>query len=108
MIQYGPVSDGKSHVKTLTPNIINDLATVITPRIANELYYYISRRLVGTQMWDLLMCDHLKIQAPLCGGESQEYRNLLAEMIPLRTTSLSLLSSHSNRFFHHKRLVCLY
>jgi hypothetical protein len=108
MIQCCMVTDGKSHVITPTPrNNINDLATVITPRLAAELYFYISRRLVGTKVWDLLMADHLKVQAPLCGGESQEYRNLLAEMIPLRTMSLSLLSSHSNRFFHHKHLVCL-
>lgn len=105
MIQCCPVSNGKSHVITPTKNNINDLATVITPRLAAELYFYISRRLVGTKIWDFLMSDHLKIQAPLCGGESQEYKNLLMEMIPLRTMSLGLMSSHSNRFFHHKHLV---
>jgi hypothetical protein len=107
MIQFCMVSDGKSQVTTPMKNNINDLAKVITPRLAAELYYYISTRLVGTKMWDLLMSERLKVQAPLCGGESQEYRNLLVEMIPLRTISLSLLSSHSNRFFHHKNLVCL-
>jgi Temperature dependent protein affecting M2 dsRNA replication len=105
-LTYMPVITDKNGVETLSKkNVPNNIAMLITPRLANEIYFYISRHLVGTNMYDLLISDHMKIHAPLDGGDSLEYRNLLNEMIPLRTTCLSLLASHSNRFLHHKHLV---
>lgn len=106
ILTYMPVMANKGQVQTYSQkNIPNDLAMVVTPRLSNEIYTYISRRLVGTAMYDFLISDRLRVQPPLDGGESQEYRNLLNDMIPLRVTALSLLAGHSNRFFHHKHLV---
>jgi hypothetical protein len=106
IITFMPIMDKNGYVRTLsTANVPNNIATLITPRLANEIYFYISRGLVRTDLYDLLMSDHLKVQAPLEGGDMQEYRNLLNDMIPLRTMCLSLLSGHSNRFLHHKHLV---
>ena len=106
ILTYMPIMSDKGYVETLSKtDVPNNIATVITPRLANEIYYYISRRLVGTELYDLLMSDHLKVQAPLEGGDLQEYRTLLSDLIPLRTTCLSLLSGHSNRFLHNKHLV---
>lgn len=106
ILTYMPIMKDNGHVETLSKKSVpDDIAMLITPRLANEIYFYISRRLVGTELYDLLISDHLKIRAPLDGGESQEYRNLLNDMTPLRATYLSLLASHSNRFLHHKHLV---
>lgn len=106
ILTYMPIIKDDGTVETLSKkNVPNNIALLITPRLANEIYFYISRHLVGTNMYDLLISDHLKVRAPLDGGESQEYKNLLNEMIPLRTTCLGLLAGHSNRFLHHKRLV---
>lgn len=106
ILTYMPVITDKNGVETLSKKTVpNNIAMLITPRLANEIYFYISRHLVGTNMYDLLISDHLRIHAPLDGGESVEYKNLLNEMTPLRTTCLSLLAGHSNRFLHHKHLV---
>jgi hypothetical protein len=106
ILTYMPIMTDKGYVETLcNKEVPNNIATLITPRFANEIYFYLSRRLVGTELYDLLISDHLKVQAPLEGGDTLEYRNLLNEMIPLRTMCLSLLSGHSNRFFHPKHLV---
>ena len=106
ILTYMPVIKDGGYVETLSKKTVpNNIATLITPRLANEVYFYLSRRLVGTELYDLLISDHLKIHAPLDGGESQEYRDLLNGLIPLRTTCLSLLAGHSNRFFNSKRLV---
>ena len=106
ILTYMPIIKDNGTVETLSKkNIPNNIAMLITPRLANEIYFYISRHLVGTNMYNLLISDHLKVPAPLDGGESQEYKNLLNDMIPLRTTCLSLLAGHSNRFLHHKHLV---
>ena len=106
ILTYMPIIKDNGTVETLSKkNIPNNIAMLITPRLANEIYFYISRHLVGTNMYDLLISDHLKVHAPLDGGESQEYRNLLNDMISLKTTCLGLLSSHSNRFFQSKHLV---
>src|SRR5579859_6009673 len=106
ILTYMPIMNLKGYVQTLSQNRVpNNIATLITPRLSNEIYFYISKRLVGTELYDLLMSDHLKVQAPLEGGDLQEYRTLLNDMIPIRTTCLSLLSSHSNRFLCNKHLV---
>jgi hypothetical protein len=106
ILTYMPVMKDNGQVETLSKKSVpNNIAMLITPRLANEIYFYISRRLVGTEMYDLLISEHLKIHAPLDGGESQEYRNLLNDMVSLRATCLSLLAGHSNRFLHHKHLV---
>lgn len=106
ILTYMPIMNPKGYVETLSKKSVpNNIATLITPRLANEIYFYISRRLVGTELYDLLMSDHLKVQAPLEGGDMQEYRTLLNDMIPIRTMCLSLLSGHSNRFLHTKHLV---
>ena len=106
ILTYMPIIKDDGTVETLSKkNVPNNIAMLITPRLANEIYFYISRHLVSTNMYDLLISDHLKVHAPLDGGESQEYKNLLNNMIPLRTTCLSLLAGHSNRFLHHKHLV---
>jgi Temperature dependent protein affecting M2 dsRNA replication len=106
ILTYMPVMGHKGQVQTFSQkNIPNDLATVVTPRFANEIYTYLSRRLVGTSMYDFLISDRQRIQAPLDGGESLEYQTLLHNMIPLKVDALGLLASHSNRFFHHKHLV---
>jgi Temperature dependent protein affecting M2 dsRNA replication len=106
ILTYMPIMKDNGFVETLSKkNVPNNVAMLVTPRLANEIYYYISRRFVGTELYDLLLSDNMKIQPPLDGGESQEYRNLLNAMIPLKMECLALLSSHSNRFLHHKHLV---
>lgn len=106
ILTYMPIMKDNGNVETFSKKKVpNNVAMLITPRLSNEIYFYISRRVVGTEMYDLLISDHLKIQAPLDGGESQEYRDLLGDLIPLRTTCLSLLAGHSNRFLHRKHLV---
>jgi Temperature dependent protein affecting M2 dsRNA replication len=103
---YMPIKTAEGPIVTMsTKNVPNDLATVVMPRLADQIYWYIYRRLVHPYTYDLLISDNIQIHAPLEGGDTQEYRNLLAEMVPLRTTATALVSSHSNRFMHHKHLV---
>ena len=106
MLTHMIIMNDKSKFQTMsTEKMPNDLAMVITPRLADEIYFYIFKRLVGTSMFDLLMSDSIKVPTPLDGGEAQEQRDLVQKMMPLTLTCLALLSGHSNRFFHHKHLV---
>lgn len=103
---YMPIKTNEGPIVTMsTKSVPNDLATVVMPRLADQIYWYIYRGLVHPYTYDLLISDNIQIHAPLEGGDTQEYRNLLAEMVPLRTTCIALVSSHSNRFMHHKHLV---
>lgn len=106
ILTYMPIMNERASVETLSQKSVpHNIAVVVTPRLANEIYYYLSRRLVGPELYNLLMSESLKVPAPLDGGESQEYRQLLNGMVALRTACLSLLSGHSNRFFHQRHLV---
>jgi hypothetical protein len=106
ILTYMPIMNDRASVETLSKKSVpNNIAVLVTPRLANEIYFYLSRRLVGPELYNLLMSDSLKVPAPLDGGDSREYRDLLNAVVPLRTTCLSLLAGHSNRFFHQKHLV---
>lgn len=106
ILTYMPIITDTGYVETLSKKSVpNNIAMLITPRLANEIYYYLSRRLVGKDMFTVLLSERLFIQAPLDGGDSHEYRRLLTEMIPLRVLCLNLLSGHSPRFLHQKKLV---
>ena len=107
IITYMPVIADNGNVETLSKkNVPDNIAILITPRLANEIYFYLSRRLVGKDVYTMILSERLHVQAPLDGGDSHEYRRLLSEMMPLRGLCLSLLSGHSHRFLHQKRLVC--
>jgi len=106
MITYMPIKQNDGPIVTLVRhNAPNDLAMVITPRLADSIYWMFYHRLVRPNIYDLLISDNIQIHAPLEGGDTSEYRNLLTEMIPIQTQCLALVASHSNRFMHHKHLV---
>jgi hypothetical protein len=106
IITYMPIITDNGTVETLSKKSVpHNIAILITPRLANEIYFYISRRLIGKDIYTTILSERLHVQAPLDGGDSHEYRRLLSDMIPLRVLCFSLLAGHSHRFLHQKRLV---
>jgi hypothetical protein len=108
IITYMPIIADNGCVETMSKKTVpNNIAILITPRLANEVYFYLSRRLVGRDVYTTILSERLHVQAPMDGGDSHEYRRLLSDMMPLRVLCLSLLSGHSHRFMQQKRLVVL-
>jgi Temperature dependent protein affecting M2 dsRNA replication len=106
LLNFVPIFKYNSTIETLSKKAVpKDIQTVVTPRLANEIYMYLSRRFVGCEMYDLLLSEHLRIPTSW-EGSNQEMAFLAGEMISVMVLCLNLLSQHSNRGFQHKHLVC--
>ncbi|TKA63053.1 hypothetical protein B0A49_09019 [Cryomyces minteri] len=80
-----------------------DVHEFYSQQLALELYFYLSKGLIGPRVLDWRASGEIVEIAPLDTGESEEYHRLIKDQLtPLRMTTLSLLSQHVNRFYQHK------
>lgn len=81
----------------------SDVHEFIGLRLPEEIYFYLSRGLIGPRVLNWLTSGELVEYPPLDNGESQEYQRLIREQLdPYRTQALALLSQPLNRFFQRK------
>ena len=83
-----------------------DVHEFIGQRLPEELYFYLSRGVVGPRPLDWLTSGEINILPPLDGGESEEYHKLVRDLLtPLRTQSLGLLAHSLTRYYQRKDIV---
>lgn len=95
-------SDGK--VETLNKDSVpSDVHAFIGQRLPDELYYYQTRGIVGPRVLNWRTTGEVLESPPLDGGASSTYEKLVRDqLVPLRLTSLALLSYSLHRFYTHK------
>ncbi|EKG16520.1 DNA repair protein [Macrophomina phaseolina MS6] len=80
-----------------------DVHEFMSQRLPDEIYFYLSRGVIGSRVLTMRTSAEIIEIAPLDGGESQEYRELVRDkLVPLRNTTIGLLSSSLHRFYQHK------
>ncbi|KAL1953984.1 hypothetical protein VTO42DRAFT_1870 [Malbranchea cinnamomea] len=94
--------DGK--VGPLDPdNASSDLHELIGQRLPEELYFYISKGILGPQVPGWLTSGEMLVELPLGTEDSPVYRRLAGELLtPIRIQSLCLLSNSLHRFYQTK------
>ena len=81
----------------------SDVHEFIGQRLPEELYFYLSKGVVGPRVLNWLTSGELSETPPLDGGESTEYHRLvMTQLSPMRLEALSLLSQPMSRFYHRK------
>ena len=81
----------------------SDVHEFIGQRLPEELYFYLSKGVVGPRVLNWLTSGELFESPPLDGGESDEYHRLVKDQLwPLRLQSLALLSQPMSRFYQRK------
>lgn len=86
----------------------SDVHEFIGQRFPEELYFYLSRGVIGPQVPNMLASGELIEMAPLDNGESEEYRKFLESLVPIRTQALSLLAQPLHRWWHNKDVEVYY
>lgn len=86
----------------------SDVHEFIGQRFPEELYFYLSRGVIGPQVPNMLASGELIEMSPLDNGESDEYQRFLESLLPIRTQALSLLAQPLHRFFQHKEVHVYY
>ena len=86
----------------------SDVHEFIGQRFPDELYFYLSRGVIGPEVLNMLASGELIEVAPLDNGESEEYQKFLLALVPIRTQALSLLAQPLYRFWHSKEVSVYY
>ncbi|KAF7983678.1 hypothetical protein HWV62_19583 [Athelia sp. TMB] len=91
-------------------DIPQDLHEIFTNRLPDEIYFYLSRGLLGPQALVWLTSGQIAESPPLDNGETNEYRRFVKEVITdgqtgPRATALALVSSVAHAFWANRK-VC--
>lgn len=101
-------SSHHSHHPTAA-DIPSDLHEIFTNRLPDEIYYYLSRGLMGPQALVWLTSGQIIENPPLDNGETTEYKRFVKEVITEgqtgpRATSLALISSVAHSYWGNKKV----
>ncbi|KAI1945161.1 hypothetical protein LOZ57_004459 [Ophidiomyces ophidiicola] len=96
--------DGK--VGPINPeNAPSDLHELVGQRLPEELYFYMSKGIIGPNVPNWLTSGEIPVNLPLGAEESDVYRRLVSDMLtPARTQSICLLSNSLHRFYQTKAI----
>lgn len=90
-------------------DIPSDLHEIFTHRLPDEVYFYLSRGLMGPQALVWLTSGQIVEPPPLDNGETTEYKRFIKEVITdgqtgPRATALALISSASHTFWTGRKV----
>ncbi|THG95204.1 hypothetical protein EW026_g6405 [Hermanssonia centrifuga] len=97
------------HHHPTAADIPSDLHEIFTHRLPDEIYFYLSRGLMGPQALVWLTTGMINENPPLDNGETTEYRRFVKEVITdgqtgPRATSLALISSVTHSFWSKRNV----
>jgi hypothetical protein len=112
-LAIGPPGHGHQGHHTHHPtaaDIPTDLHEIFTYRLPDEIYYYLSRGLLGPQALVWLTSGQVAEIPPLDNGETNEYKQFVKEVITdgqtgPRATALALVSSVSHNFWTSRKVI---
>lgn len=90
-------------------DIPQDLHEIFTNRLPDEIYFYLSRGLLGPQALVWLTSGQIMETPPLDNGETTEYKRFVKEVITdgqtgPRATALALISSVCHTFWANRKV----
>ena len=78
----------------------------IGQRLPDEVYYYLSKGLIGPRVLNWRTNGEIAQGPPLDNGDTIDYQRFVrSQIIPLRVTALSALSHHLHRVYIHKDIM---
>jgi hypothetical protein len=91
-------------------DIPSDLHDIFSHRLPDEVYFYLSRGLMGPQGLVWLTSGQIVEPPPLDNGETTEYKRFIKEVITdgqtgPRATALALISSVSHSFWNNRKVM---
>ncbi|KAJ5098491.1 hypothetical protein N7532_005492 [Penicillium argentinense] len=81
----------------------SDMHELIGQRLPEELYFYLSRGILGPDVPNYLTTGEVRISLPLGTGDTEVYRQLVGDTLtPIRSQSICLLANSLHRFYQTK------
>lgn len=105
-IKYHPVLTDSGKVEPLNvEHAPNDIHEFIGAHLPDQVFHYLTHGLIGPHILNTLVSGQYLEYAPLCNGESEEYRSFLGKLIMVRATALAIVASELSDFFKTRRVV---
>ncbi|QGA18185.1 hypothetical protein EYB26_005869 [Talaromyces marneffei] len=103
-IKHHVTTDNEGRVGPLDPETApSDVHELIGQRLPEELYYYISRGVLGSNIPNYLTTGQLTVPLPFGVEDSEVYRRLAGDsLMPIREQAVGLLSNSLHRFYQTK------
>ncbi|KAI9820999.1 MAG: hypothetical protein M1826_000778 [Phylliscum demangeonii] len=84
----------------------SDVHEFIGLRLPEEVYFYLSRAVIGPRVLNWITAGEIHEYPPLDNGETAEYQRLVREQLDsYRTLSFALLSQPLSRFYQRKDIL---
>jgi Temperature dependent protein affecting M2 dsRNA replication/XPG I-region len=100
---FQPVWKASGRAEPIENNEVpNDIHEFIGQRLPDELFFYLSKGLIGPELLDAITSGLYIIEPPLEGGNSREYYNFMLSLQTLRSRSISYLSQILHRYYQFK------
>ncbi|CAI7584445.1 unnamed protein product [Penicillium glandicola] len=81
----------------------SDMHELIGQRLPEELYFYLSKGIIGADVPNFLTTGEVRISLPLGTEDTEIYRQLVGDILtPIRTQSICLLANSLHRFYQTK------
>jgi hypothetical protein len=103
-VKHNVVLKGSGEI-TLAKNdsAAGDMHDVIGQRLPDEIYYYMSRGLVGSRVLNWRTRGEVFETPPLDGGSSPAYQQLVTQKLaPLRTRTMAIINTMLHRYYQKK------
>jgi len=100
-VRHGIVIDSHGEIKAReSATAPFDLHEVTSPRLSDEMYFYMSRGVAGPRALNWRTKAEIFESPPLDGGSSQAYQHMVSQKLaPLRTRSLALVTPHLHYYY---------
>lgn len=104
IVKHHVYMDIDGRVGPLNPETVSsDMHELIGQRLPEELYFYLSRGVLGPDIPNQLTSGEVRISLPLGTEDTEVYRHLVADTLtPIRTQSIGLLANSLHRFYQTK------
>ncbi|CAG8240308.1 unnamed protein product [Penicillium salamii] len=84
-------------------NAPSDVHELIGQRLPEELYFYLSKGILGADVPNYLTSGQVRVTLPLGTEDTEIYRQLVGDILtPTRTQSMCLLANSLHRFYQTK------
>lgn len=103
-VKHSVILNGKGEiVLTRNDSAAADMHEVISQRLPDEIYYYLSRGVVGPRVLNWRTRGEIFEIPPLDGGSSPAYQQLVTQKLaPLRTRTMALINPMLHRYYQKK------
>ncbi|KAJ5607342.1 hypothetical protein N7537_003961 [Penicillium hordei] len=106
IVKHHVYIDVEGRVGPMDPeNTSSDMHELIGQRLPEELYFYLSKGIIGADVPNFLTTGEVRISLPLGTEDTEIYRQLVGEILtPVRTQSICLLANSLHRFYQTKAI----